>query len=170
MLGIFDSKGKIISFIPILGGEVHAIHGNAWQRAWEVRQHERERATLVLVHDPSAGDDPREWPFAYRAEMTFTLGRAFLDVEMTVANIDDRAQPVGLGFHPFFSRREGMTLEFSAHAVWINGEDHLPIRSQPPAGLFDFKSARAIGDVRIDNCYAGWQNTRRCAIQPKVML
>ncbi|WP_336945052.1 aldose 1-epimerase [Asaia sp. HN010] len=154
--GQFRFEGVDYELARNFRAETNAIHGNGWEREWQVAQHDAERAIVYLDHDPSQGDDAAQWPFAYRAVLSFVLHRNGLDVEMLLANRDSRAQPVGMGFHPFFARSEDMTLQFAASSVWENGPDMLPTGQAPYEGMWNFAEARPVGDTRLDNCFAGW--------------
>ncbi|GBQ92651.1 aldose 1-epimerase [Asaia krungthepensis] len=155
--GRFSFEGQDYTLARNFGAEPNAIHGNGWERVWSVAQSDAERAILYLDHDPAKGDDPAQWPFAYRAVLSFVLHRIGLSIEMLVSNRDTRPQPVGMGYHPFFARSEDMTLDFAARSVWENGPDMLPTSQLPAEGAWGFHPARKVGDARIDNCFAGWK-------------
>ncbi|WP_025886284.1 aldose 1-epimerase [Asaia prunellae] len=161
--GRFTFEGVDYTLTRNFGAEDNAIHGNGWEREWQVAQHDAERAIFYLDHDPAKGDDPAQWPFAYRCVLSFILHRDGLSVEMLVANRDSRSQPVGLGFHPFFARSDDMTLQFVASSVWENGADMLPVMQKPCEGERDFSAARPVGNTRLDNCFAGWGGKTRLA-------
>ena len=75
---------------------------------------------------------------------------------MMIENTDTRDQPVGLGFHPYFPRHNGLRLGFSAQSVWTSDDSNLPSLRVPAQGDWSFEKMRDVGDVAIDNCYAGW--------------
>lgn len=152
----FSFDGETYCLNPNIGGENNAIHGNGWEREWSVAQHDSERAIFTLDHDPGKGDDPAQWPFAYRAVISYILERDRLRVEILLANRDTRPQPVGLGFHPFFARTEEMTLRFSARGVWENDASHLPKGLTPCTDDWDFSAGRPVRALSVDNCFAGW--------------
>ncbi|NVN42973.1 aldose 1-epimerase [Asaia siamensis] len=154
--GKFSFEGVDYTLAKNFGAESNAIHGNGWEREWQVAQHDSERAILFLDHNPAKGDDPAQWPFAYRAVLSFVLHRDGLSVEMLIANRDTRAQPVGMGFHPFFARSDDMTMQFAASGVWENGPDMLPTGQTACEGTWSFAAARTVGETRLDNCFAGW--------------
>lgn len=159
--GRFTFEGVDYALTPNFGGENHAVHGNAWEREWTVAQSDEERAIIFLDHDPQKGDDPAQWPFAYRAVMSFVLHPDGLSVEMLIANRDSRSQPVGMGFHPFFARSDDMTLAFATRAMWESGPDNLPSVERPCDGALSFASPRAVQETRLDNCFAGWNGEAR---------
>jgi len=157
--GHFSFEGVDYALARNFAAEAHAIHGNGWEREWTVAQSDAERAILVLDHDPSKGDDASQWPFAYRSVLSFVLRPDGLDVEILIANRDNRPQPVGMGFHPFFARSDDMTLRFTARSMWENGPDMLPVDQVPCTGDFDFDKTREIGALRLDSCFAGWSGS-----------
>jgi len=150
--GRFTFDGKHFQLAPNFGGEPHAIHGNAWEREWRVAEAQADRAVLTLDHQEPAS----EWPFHYQASVTFALTEDTLTVTMHVENTDPRAQPVGLGFHPFFPRTADTELGFKADGVWKAGADALPEARLAVEGDWRFDPVRPIAAAALDNCYTGW--------------
>jgi aldose 1-epimerase len=144
------------------GDHPHSIHGNAWQKPWQVVEADDARCRLVLVHDPD-GDEARGWPFAYRAEQLFEISPEGLTLTLLLENQDHRAMPAGLGLHPFFPRRPGVQLQFAAERVYPNGEDSLPMDGIRVPADWSYKTMRELGEPRLDNCFAGWDGTARIA-------
>lgn len=154
--GHFRFDGAEYRMKPNFGGEPHVIHGNGWEHPWELELLSDDSATLQLEWHPPYDRPMDEWPFAYRAQVRFDLREESLAVGMVIENIDQRPQPVGLGFHPYFPRRSGVKLGFSADTVWTNDERHLPALRVPATGEWSFERMRAVEGEAIDNCYAGW--------------
>jgi len=140
--------------------QAHAIHGNAWRRAWTVIERSDRHATLELVHRPDVAHGD-EWPFAYRAEQRFDLAADQLELRLEIRNDDVRTVPVGLGWHPFFERAADTELEFCAGGVWLTDDSVLPTRHTAVPSAWDFCTARAIGAAEIDNCFSGWRTPAR---------
>ncbi len=138
-------------------GEPHTIHGNAWMREWSVESHDDIVTVLTLSHQPP-GDPADQWPFRYDARIEYALRDDGLSVRIAVRNTDDRPQPVGLGFHPFFPRGGDVELGFSADSVWIAGEDSLPKERLSVAdhAPYRFQPMREVDGTPLDNCFAGW--------------
>ena len=110
------------------------------------------RAVLILDHHGPA----EQWPFSYQAIMTFVLGDRSLEVTIRFENTDARAQPVGIGFHPFFPRSDETELGFSASGVWKAGPDALPKARLAVEGEWSFDPPREVAGSKLDNCYSGW--------------
>ncbi len=156
--GRFTFGGEQFQLDQNFRGEPHAIHGNAWERAWTVTVQEQARAVLRLDHNPPR-DPPGQWPFSYHAEIEYGLRDDGLTVQIRVRNTDRRPQPVGLGFHPFFPRAGDVELGFSAGSVWQAGADSLPAARLPVEGDWRFSPMRAPDGPPLDNCYAGWNGS-----------
>ncbi|AOX19315.1 aldose 1-epimerase [Kozakia baliensis] len=152
----FSFEGQDYELAKNIVGESGSIHGNAWERAWTVIQQDPDRAILLYDHDPSVGENAKEWPFAYRGVISFVLLDNGLNVELLIANRDTRAQPVGMGFHPFFVKAANSGLTFQAQGVWENDAATLPVRHAAVEGEWDFVSGQKLTERRIDNCFSGW--------------
>jgi aldose 1-epimerase len=139
-----------------LPGHPHAIHGNGWQRAWDLVERAPSRATLELKHDAAAAR-ALEWPFPYRARQTFALAEDSLTLTHVIENTGATAFPFGLGWHPFFPRTDATLLQFRAASVWLTDATQLPTRRERVPSQWDFASARPIGHTALDHCFAGWQ-------------
>jgi aldose 1-epimerase len=137
------------------GDHPHAVHGNAWQRAWSILDAGATSCRLALDHSPAA-DGAKEWPFAYRAEQHFTVDSDRVALVLTLENKDERAMPAGFGLHPFFPRRPGTALQFSAAGVYRTGEASLPAENIAVPDVWDYRAVRPLGEPGLDNCFSGW--------------
>ncbi|WP_343234393.1 aldose 1-epimerase [Microvirga terrestris] len=152
------------------GDHPHSIHGNAWQKPWQVAEADGTHCRLVLVHRPEGGE-ARGWPFAYRAEQLLTLSPNGLTLTLSLKSEDHRAMPAGLGLHPFFPKRSGVRLQFAAERVYPSGSDSLPMDGIPVPAGWSYRSMRELGEPRLDNCFAGWDGKARIVYdQEKIAL
>ncbi len=158
--GRFSFGGESFQLDRNFGDHPHTIHGNAWQRAWDVVRQGAAEAELVLHHDPAT--DPTvsaggcHWPYAYTARLLYALKPDELHVTITFNNTDSRSQPVGLGLHPYQPRSPETALAFHAGSVWHTGADSLPDARLPIEGQWSFDPGRVIAGPPLDNCYAAW--------------
>ena len=158
--GRFSFGGESFQLDMNFGDHPHTIHGNAWQRAWDVASQSADQAELVLDHDPA--HDPTvtgggcHWPYRYSARLLYALQPDGLSVTITFINTDRRAQPVGLGLHPYQPRTPQTTIAFQATSVWHTGEDSLPDARLPVEGHWSFDPGHVIEGPPLDNCYAAW--------------
>ena len=153
--GRFSFGGESFQLDRNFGDHPHTIHGNAWQRAWEVARSDLAEAELVLHHDPAA-DSGSHWPFRYTATLHYVLAPDGLAVTIGFTNTDHRAQPVGLGLHPYQPRTPQTAIALRAGSVWHTGADSLPDARLPVQGHWSFEPGHVINPLPLDNCYADW--------------
>jgi aldose 1-epimerase len=153
--GRFSFEGVTHKLALNFGDHPHSIHGNAWQRPWHVAEASDTRCRLTLLHRP-VGEEAEGWPFAYKAEQLFALTSDDLTVTLTIENKDDRAVPAGFGLHPFFPRRPGVRLRFTADGVYQTGPDSLPTESISVPDEWNYSEMRVLGEPHLDNCFNGW--------------
>lgn len=125
--------------------EPHGLHGVGFMRAWDTVTQSQTHLRLRLQHQPDA-----YWPFAFSAEQEFELSPAGLRVVLRLRNTDRRAQPMGLGWHPFFVRRAESTFDVPVHTRWPSGKDKLPLAPCAVKGV-----RGAVADMRLDDCCEG---------------
>ncbi|MBA2779632.1 aldose 1-epimerase [Billgrantia kenyensis] len=169
--GGFEWRGRHYPLAANLPGEPLPIHGDGWQRPWQVEaQHESSQ------HEPELRLSLRSWqqpPFDYRAELTYRLDNAALEVTLTVTHLGEGAAPYGLGLHPWFPRTADVRLEAEAEGVWEVDADQLPTawRRVSPGEPWDFACEAALPERRIDNLFTGWiGEARLCWPQRDISL
>ena len=153
--GRFSFGGESFQLDRNFGDHPHTIHGNAWQRAWTVDHAGVADARLSLHHDPAA-DSGSHWPYRYHSELHYALSADALLVTIGFRNTDHRAQPVGLGLHPYQPHTPETMIAFKAGSVWHTGADSLPDARLPVDGHWSFDPGHVIAPPALDNCYAAW--------------
>jgi len=149
--GRFAFEGREVVLPPNLADHPHALHGQGWRNAWTVEKARGGEAVLSYEHAADA------WPWAYRAEQRLVLSESGLRIELTVTNTGDAAMPAGLGFHPYFPRREGEVLTAANDGVWMIDADVLPTVRHPGVRGPDWAAGAVVeGHALIDHCYTGW--------------
>lgn len=126
--------------------EPHAIHGVGWQRPWQVLEQSAHFAMLACEHRPDAS-----WPFAFDSSQTFRLSAHALELTLSVTNQAATPAPVGLGWHPYFVKRDRSRITFEADGRWDMDAEKLPTRRRSAHGL-DADCAA----LDIDHCFDGW--------------
>ena len=129
--------------------EEHAIHGVVWQRPWEVLDTSDGFAMLACEH---AAD--RSWPFAFDCSQTLRLGDSGLEMTLSMTNQSAQPAPAGLGWHPYFAKRDASRIAFEATGRWEMGLDKLPTEHRASSGL-DTDCAT----LDVDHCYDGWSGS-----------
>jgi len=120
---LFPSPGVIPGGTYAVDGREVSMrrHGFARDLAWEVRAHERSRATLALA---SSEQTLREFPWRFEARLTVTLEGPALRLTFAAENRDTRPMPLHLGYHPYFhvpqANKAATRLDAQATRAWDN--------------------------------------------------
>lgn len=127
------------------------LHGDGWLREWTIASSSETSAILMLERD-----DGSHSPYAYRAMQRIDLLPSGVRLTLEVINLGSEALPFGLGFHPYLPIDADCSVQFEADAVWTEREMHLPGRRKDLDAELDFRLARAVPDIWINNCYEDW--------------
>ena len=146
-----DWLGQTYALRKNFSPEPHALHGVAWERAWAVHSHS---ASHIELHYAHAADS--SWPFAFDATQAMSLDARGLTVALSVTNRHTSHAPAGLGWHPYFAKRAGMRLSFSAAGRWAMGADKLPTHLEATSGL-----VADCATLDVDHCFEGVAGTIR---------
>lgn len=122
--GGFTYAGHRYNIGPNLPGEVYPIHGDGFQKAWQVEDAGPSQAELHLP-DGAIG------PFQYEASVSYSLSEASLETRLAVTNRGTITLPFDLGLHPWFPRDPATRLQFFATGQWPETADHLPATPDP---------------------------------------
>ncbi|MFN3211662.1 MAG: aldose 1-epimerase [Henriciella sp.] len=139
-------SGNQIQLHPNLPPEPHSIHGFGWQTAWKIENQTQTSARLVHVHDADA------WPWTYTTSQTFQLEDESLVLDMELTNQGPDAMPAGLGWHPYFYRKDA-TLKLPTTHEWQPNEEtgeNLPVPIEPEA---DLTPGRRVEDLKLDTAF-----------------
>ncbi len=158
--GGFPFEGDFIKVPCNIEGQEFPVHGDGFQRAWDVEDSATTFARLSL-REGAIG------PFRYEALLDYRLEDGRLDCRLTIVNTGPRL-PFGGGFHPWFHRLSGTRLAFDAGGIWLADERHLPSKhlSLRDAQEFDFTVPRPLPDDLINNAFTQWRGGAQ-VLQPK---
>jgi aldose 1-epimerase len=147
----FRWKGHDHTTQPNYDDSPHSLHGVGWQRPWEIVSSSALEVVLRLRHGGDA-----DWPFAFEATQYFTLTPQSMSVQMVFTNTADVAQPVGLGWHPYFPKRSRSRLHIELSDRWDSDATQLPIRKVAQPGIDS-----DVSHLDFDNCFEGWKGPAR---------
>ncbi|KCZ93340.1 aldose 1-epimerase [Hyphomonas johnsonii] len=155
--GTFEYAGQQYHLAENWDGDAHVIHGEGWQRPWNVTATDAAYAGLAL-HGSAW------WPWRYDCYQDIAVGEHGIGLSLRLRNTDTVPVPAGLGFHPYFPRTPRTRLQFDARAAWppMGSDDEGVLALDPANG---FGAMRPVSDVVLDHCYEGWDGTARI-IQP----
>ena len=149
---VIDLADPPIRLHPNVAGENCALHGIGWQRAWRVLQAREDRCVIELT----VLED--EWVLGFRATQEFSLQDSRFHASIVLENISKRPIPAGIGFHPYFVRTAGMTMQFRARHFWLEGPGYLPTDAISIPPELDFSDPAPIPGTWRNNCYSGWDS------------
>ena len=147
----FRWKGHDYTTQPNFDDNPHSVHGVGWQRPWEIVSSSVLEVVLRLRH---AGD--ADWPFAFEATQYFNLTPQALTAQLVFSNTADVAQPVGLGWHPYFPKRARSRLHIELSDRWDPDAAQLPVRKVAQPGIDS-----DVSHLDYDNCFEGWRGPAR---------
>ncbi len=147
----FRWKGHEHTTQPNFDANPHSLHGVGWQRPWEIVSSSVLEVVLRLRHQGDA-----DWPFGFEATQYFTLTPQSMHVEMVFTNSAEIAQPVGLGWHPYFVKRARSRLHIELAERWDSDATQLPVRKVAQPGIDS-----DVSHLAFDNCFEGWRGPAR---------
>ncbi|HET9645357.1 MAG TPA: aldose 1-epimerase [Burkholderiaceae bacterium] len=131
--------------------EPHSLHGVGWQRPWRVEAQVEHAASLVYEHP---GDE--HWPFPFVARQRIMLQPLRMHLELEVTNKADMIAPIGMGWHPFFPKRQRSRLHAEVSHRWEAEPTLLPTRPVAQPGI-----DADVAHLSFDNCFDGWGGAAR---------
>lgn len=147
----FRWKGHDYATRRNFGDSPHSVHGMGWQRPWEIVSSSALEVVLRLRHGGDA-----DWPFAFEATQYYTLTPQAMSVQMVYTNTAEIAQPVGLGWHPYFPKRSRSRLHIELSDRWDSDAAQLPIRKVAQPGIDS-----DVSHLAFDHCFEGWSGPAR---------
>ena len=75
---------------------------------------------------------------------------------MSITNTGDLAQPVGLGWHPYFPKRARSRMHVELSERWESDATQLPISKHAQPGIDG-----DVAHLNFDNCFQGWRGPAR---------
>jgi aldose 1-epimerase len=148
--GRFSFRGRTVQLQRNWSEDPHPLHGQGWRAPWFVVDATSTTATLGF----EGGGD--EWPWRYRSEQRFDLGRDRLTIELAIENLSETPMPAMLGLHPYFPDAARAQMHARLPRVWLTDQAALPLKEAETPLAWRFDPARAVGAVPLDHCMAGW--------------
>lgn len=148
--GGFDWDGKRHEVAPNLEGEPFAIHGDGFQRVWDIERADEAEAVLRL--SGAIG------PWAYDARAAYRLEAERLECRLEMVNRGGADMPFGGGFHPWFPRDAATRLRFACAGYWPETAQHLRATDAPvalPEG-WGWEAPAPLPAGWINAGFAGW--------------
>ena len=147
----FRWRGHDYTTEPNFDDSPHSVHGIGWQRPWKIVSSSVLEVVLEMRHGGDA-----DWPFAFTARQYFSLSPESFGARMQFTNDAEGDQPVGLGWHPYFTRRSRSRLHVELSDRWDTDPTLLPTRKVAQHGIDS-----DLSHLDFDNCFEGWRGPAR---------
>jgi aldose 1-epimerase len=131
--------------------EGNALHGFVREQAWVVESQADDRAELSCTIDHA--------PFHCAARLAVELAAEGLTLSLALTNTGSAPTPMGMGWHPFFTRPLGTRLRFAATTTFGRDARGLAQAPRPSAGLAGGEAVL----VGHDTHFAGWDGMAEIA-------
>ncbi|HEX7670875.1 MAG TPA: galactose mutarotase, partial [Polyangiaceae bacterium] len=116
---LFPSPGKLDGDAWTRDGHNGAMkqHGFARNLPWNVTEGAAGRAASVTLSLASSDATLVQYPWEFRAELTFSLTGARLRIGLRVTNASSSPMPFGVGFHPYFAVKDKARAKIDTRAT-----------------------------------------------------
>jgi aldose 1-epimerase len=159
--GRYEFAGAVHQLPLTEPGRGHALHGLVSWVPWQTVEHTADRVVLGYRIHPCDG-----YPFRIDLRADYVLHPDGLTWRVSARNTGDAAAPYGCAPHPYLKAGDGTLddwlLELPADRYQrVTPDRLLPRDIVGVAGTeFDFRTARQIGDTRIDHAFTGIRHDR----------
>lgn len=126
------------------------LHGEGWQRRWQVEEQSETELLLTFSHDSQNG----AFPFSYRAKQQIVLTAEKLSVTMSLTNLSNETFPFGLGLHPFFDKTPDATLTMPNPLTWAHEGQPIPSEPYTTPPEWDFTAPKSLIGLDLDTCFS----------------
>lgn len=139
-----------------------ARHGDVRKRTWQI---DNQSETAITLQFDAVQHENVNFPFAFRAHLTYQLDEADFIISTALENTDTRPFVAGFGHHPYFVRPADAD---NTPQVQIPCAAYFPLTDtlitgapQPLIPNNDYRQARALDDTPRDDLF-----TQRTSDQP----
>lgn len=99
-----------------------AIHGFAWQQAWQLESQQQNRLTISLCDNEQTRS---VYPFQFKVTLEYEIHQGKLTCRQTYTNLGDNPMPYSAAFHPYFltpavdAGKADVSIQFSATRRYV---------------------------------------------------
>ena len=142
--------------LPLTEPEKHnAIHGLLRWTPWRLLARSEDAVRVGTLLFPQPG-----YPFTLDVVAEYRLGSDGLEAVVSATNVGDTPAPYGVGQHPYLTVGtdlvDSVLLTVPARYRLRTDDRGLPAGREPVDDtVYDFRTERPIGDLRLDTAFAG---------------
>jgi galactose mutarotase-like enzyme len=148
----FDGERHQLALTEVAAA--NAIHGLVRWVGWDLADRGDDWVAMTTSVWPQPG-----YPFLVRLRATYRLGGDGLQVSLMARNDGERPAPYAVGQHPYLTVGvpvDHTLLTVPAERRLVSDDRGNPTGSEGVEGTgYDFRAARAVGDLRLDTAYGG---------------
>ncbi|MFF7442733.1 gluconokinase, GntK/IdnK-type [Streptomyces sp. NPDC008122] len=149
----FDGRSLQLPLTEVEKG--NAIHGLLRWALWKPLAHTDDSVVLGTTLCPQPG-----YPFLLDVRVEYRLGPDGLSTAVHATNAGTEPAPYGVGQHPYLTTGtdlvDSTVLTVPARYLLRTDDRGLPVGREPVDGTpYDFRTARPIGDLRLDTAFTG---------------
>jgi galactose mutarotase-like enzyme len=113
---LFPSPGKLENDRWVHAGKAGELkqHGFARDLSWQVAAH---NATSVTLTHAATEETLSKFPWAFHAELIYSVAASALRIELRIANASDSRMPMAFGLHPYFLVGDKSRVHIPTHAT-----------------------------------------------------
>jgi len=128
-----DPNQNVRGGVPVLFPSPGKLEGDAWRRAgqggqmkqhgfarnlaWTIRETASTPSASATLSLESNAATLAQYPWAFRAELTFTLAGTCLRIASRIRNDSGTSMPFALGYHPYFKVADKTQLRIDSQAT-----------------------------------------------------
>ncbi|WP_334056287.1 aldose 1-epimerase [Polaribacter sp. P097] len=129
----------------------NAIHGLVYNKTFEIFEPEEHQDNCSVTFNYYEKNPVDGFPFTYFLSVTYTLFESHLNTRVTIKNIDDKAFPFTLGWHPYFkvTNFQESFLALSCYKKAVFNENMVAEKLAD----YNFDGEIALKDARLDDCF-----------------
>jgi aldose 1-epimerase len=147
----FAGKSQQLSITEV--PKSNSSHGLLRWANWKLVDKSSTSVTLGCTSYPQPG-----YPFAFDAEITYSLSSDGLSVRMAATNCCETDLPFGMGSHPYFTTGtetvDDNVLICPALSYLDADEQSIPVGELAVDDATDFRSPRSLNDAALNLCYS----------------
>lgn len=144
----FRGRTHAIEPNPEVGTD--AQHGYASRCAWTIAAAASDEVELVL---PSFGE---AWPWRLRLAQRIAIRDGALEMTLGAVSEDAEPMPIGLGFHPFFTRTGGQVLRVNARDGYTTDRFSRPLERRDTGAAAERPLVAELDPLGIGRFLGGW--------------
>lgn len=129
----------------------NAIHGLVYDKTFEIFEPEEHQDNCSVTFNYYEKKPVVGFPFRYFLSVTYTLFESHLNTRVTIKNIDDKAFPFTLGWHPYFkvTNFQESFLALSCDKKAVFNENMVTEKLAD----YNFEGEIELKDNQLDDCF-----------------